>query len=174
MTHQNSISISFLEGQKINGLGLMIGQYLEQNLDEFEYKLRQALKLNITTSVEVEKGISTTITFARDNIKIQNGVSQGAHIHLKSSYSTLADVLSGKINPIRGVMDGRIEMVRIPATRPFQALKLLRFLKIPEELLVEVPKPGRIAFTRERVLIFMSGAGCGFVAAYLIMFLTGE
>jgi hypothetical protein len=166
MTDINKITVEFLKDEKTNGLGMMIGQYLEQNLDEFEKKVKQARKLNISTSVEVEKGIATTITFSPDRILIQNGVSKNSHLHLKSSYMTLADVLSGKMNPVKGVVSGEIKMGKIPLSRPFSALRLLNFLKIPEELLIDGPKKSTL-LTRERVIPFLLGTGCGFGVAWL-------
>lgn len=171
MKDQGKIAVEFANGQKVNGLGMMIGQYLEQNLEEFEEKVKQALRLNIATSIEVEKGISTTIKFVRDRISIQNGVTDDTHLHLKSSYATLADVLTGKMNPFRGVMRGEIKIVKFPSTKAFQALRLLSFLKIPEELLVKGPRTKNPVLTRERAFIFISGMGVGFGVTYLMVLL---
>ncbi len=167
MTDIDKITVEFMEGEKTNGLGMMIGQYLEQNLDEFEDKVKQARKLDIITSVEVEKGIAITITFSGNKILIQNDISEKSHLHLKSSYMTLADVLSGKINPVKGVISGEIKIEKLPLTKPFAALRLLNFLKIPEELLVDTPEKAVPLLTRDRIAIFLIGAGCGFGAAYL-------
>ena len=133
MNNKGKVAVGFLKDEKTNGIGMMIGQYLEQNLEEFDDKVQQALKLNIVTSVEVEKGISTTIKFAKDSILIQNGITEDTNLHLKSSWSTLADVLSGKLNPFRGILNGSIKMMKIPAGKPLHAIRLLSFLKIPKE-----------------------------------------
>jgi hypothetical protein len=166
---QNAISIEYDQDEKVNGLGMMIGQYLEQNLEEFEDKVKQGLKLSINTSVEVEKGISTTIKFFGNRIFIQNGVSADTHLHLKSSYAVLAKVLSGTLNPATGVVGGEIKIIKIPTAKPFQAIRLLNFLKIPEELLVNGKVAKSPVLSRERVLIFAGGAACGFSAAWLLM-----
>lgn len=171
MEQERKINISYKKDEKTNGLGMMIGQYLEQNLDEFEEKVSQALKLQITTSVEVEKGIATTIKFNRNDILIQNGVTGDTNLHLKSSYSVLADVLSGKVNPIKGVMDGRIKLGKIPVSKLFQSLKLLSFLKIPDELLVREQGVPKKVLTPERAFIFLAGAACGIGITYLLKML---
>lgn len=171
MNDKRKVVVEFAKDEKTNGLGMMIGQYLEQNIEEFEDKAQQALKLNIVTSVEVEKGISTTIKFARGSILIQNGVTDDTNLHLKSSWSTLADVLSGKLNPFKGVFTGSIKMLKLPAGKPFSAMRLLSFLKIPEELIVGAPEVKQPVLTQERVLIFMSGLGCGIGVAYLFVLL---
>jgi len=169
MNDKVKITVEFATDEKTNGLGMMIGQYLEQNLEEFEDKVKQALKLNISTSVEVEKGISTSITFNKDTILIQNGVIDDTDLHLKSSYATLADVLSGKVNPFIGVMSGEIKIAKLPVTKPFQALKVLSFLKIPEELLIKDQKGKKPVLNSERVLLFLCGMGCGFAVSYLFV-----
>jgi hypothetical protein len=168
LNEKTPISIEYDQKEKVNGLGMMIGQYLEQNLEEFDVKVRQCRKLNIDTSVEVEKGISTTIKFYGDRIFIQNGVASDTHLHLKSSYAVLAKVLSGTLNPAAGVFSGDIRIIKLPATKPFQALRLLSFLKIPEELLINGGKAKAPILTRERILIFSGGVAFGFSTAYLI------
>jgi len=107
--------------------------------------------------------------FLSDPVFIQNGVSADTHLHLKSSYAVLAKVLSGTLNPASGVVGGEIKIVKIPATKPFQALRLLSFLKIPEELLVNGKAAKSPVLTRERVLIFAGGAACGFSVSWLLM-----
>jgi len=136
MTNNESVSVHYSEEEPVNGLGMMIGQYLEQNLAEFETKVRQALKLNICTALEVEKGISTSIRFSQADIMIENGISHHADLCLKSSYLLLADVLSGKTNPFIEVIKGNIKIFKYPLTKPIQALRLIDFLKIPEELII--------------------------------------
>ncbi|MDX9787429.1 MAG: SCP2 sterol-binding domain-containing protein [Desulfobacterales bacterium] len=135
----SEIEVGYTDGAPINGMGMMIGQYLEQNLKEFAYKAKQAQKLNVCTSVEVEKGICTTVRFNKTSISIENGVAQDTHLHLKSSYMAFADVLTGKLSPIKGVMTGEIKIKKFSMKKPFQALKVLRFLKIPNELISRQP-----------------------------------
>ena len=163
---QKTILIEYDQNEKVNGLGMMIGQYLEQNLDEFEEKNEQAKRLNITSTVEVEKGIITTIRFTPGNIFIHSGVSADTHLHLKSSYMLLADVLSGKANPLKELFAGRIKLLKLAPAKLFSALRLLNFLKIPKELLQGEPKKPII--THEHIIGFLTGAGCGFGIAYLL------
>ena len=121
----------------------------------------------------MEKGISTTIKFHGNRIFIQNGVPGDTHLHLKSSYAILAKVLSGTLNPAAGVLGGEIKLIKLPMKKPFQALRLLSFLKIPEELLVDTGETKAPVITWERAMIFAGGAACGFSAAWL-MTLTGR
>jgi hypothetical protein len=137
------VSVRAAEGQSLNGLGMMLLQYLEQNLDEFDHKVEAALRLRGRVSVEVEKGIATTVSFHGDAIEIENGVGANPDLHLKASYLLLTKILSGKANPYAEVIRGNIKVLALPR-RPIQSLKVLGFLKIPPELLLEpLPSKGK-------------------------------
>jgi hypothetical protein len=166
---QNAITIEYDQAEKANGLGMMIGQYLEQNLSEFDDKVKQGRKLSINTSVEADKGISTTVKFSGNRIFIQNGVSADTHLHMKGSYAVLAKVLCGTLNPAAAVIGRDIKIVKIPATKPFQAIRLLNFLKIPDELLVNGNAAKAPVLTWQRLLIAAGLAACGFAAVWLFM-----
>ncbi len=46
MTGGDKVIVRYSDKEPVNGLGMMMGQYLEQNLAEFHLKVRQALKLS--------------------------------------------------------------------------------------------------------------------------------
>ncbi len=136
MGTKDKISIRYSSEEKVNGLGMMIGQYLEQNLADSPKKVKQGLRLKICTAIEVDKGISITIHFSGDIILIKNGVADDVELFLKSNYLNLADVLSGKASPILEVVKGNVKIARMPVTKLRQVLLLLNFLKIPDDLMV--------------------------------------
>lgn len=135
MTPHTHISVEEAEGQQLNGLGMMMLQYLAQNLADFQYKVKEGLRIRCRVSVEVEKGIAVTTTFLGERIILENGVADGPDLYLKSSYLLLTKVLSGKVNPLWELLKGNLKLGAWPR-RPIQALRVLRFLKIPEELLL--------------------------------------
>lgn len=116
-------------------MGQMMRQYLEQNFKDFPKKAEQALRLRCCVSVEVERGIASTIRFEGETIRLENGIAAGADLQLKGSYHTLAKVLCGQVNPLGTILKGRIKVMGMPR-HPIQALKTLRFLTIPPELLI--------------------------------------
>jgi len=128
------ISVSSSSGDYLNGLGKMMIQYLEQNLADFAYKTDQALGIHGCVCVEVENGIATTIFFEGERIRIENGISPCPDLHLIGSYALFASVLSGKANPLIEVIRGNIKLGSF-LKRPIQALKILKFLRIPSELM---------------------------------------
>ena len=131
----NERAIQVIPRGDSSGLGTMIGQYLEQNLAEFDYKVRQGLGLRGVVSVTVEKGIAATLTFEGAKIYYETGIPGKPDLHLKGSFVVLAGILSGRADPLQEMVRGRIKLGGIPR-RPLMALKILRFLKVPEELLV--------------------------------------
>jgi hypothetical protein len=130
------ISVCPADGQSLNGLGMMIQQYLEQNFADFDHKVEAGLRIRGRVCVEVEKGIATTVSFEGEKILVENGAGEDLDLYLQSSYLLLANVLSGKANPFVEVMKGNIRLRAVPR-KPIQSLKILSFLKIPPELLIE-------------------------------------
>jgi hypothetical protein len=129
------ITVSSPEGEKLNGLGMMMVQYLEQNFADFEHKIQQGCEIRSRVSVEVEKGVAITISFEGERIQIENGIGNRPDLLLRSSYITLSEVLSGKAGPLREILKGNVKLGTVPR-KPIQAFKVLRFLKIPPELLL--------------------------------------
>jgi hypothetical protein len=115
---------------------MMIQQYLEQNFADFDHKVEAGLRIRGRVCVEVEKGIATTLSFQGKEIRIENGAGEDLDLYLQSSYLLLANILSGKANPFVEVIKGNIKLRALPR-KPIQSLKVLSFLKIPPELLIE-------------------------------------
>lgn len=133
---KNRISVHSPSDQQINGLGMMIRQYLEQNLEDFDYKVEQGLKLRGCVSVEVEKGISTTIYFHGSTIRIENGVGLDPDLYMSSSYLLLAKTLTGQASPLWGILQRKIKIKARPK-RLIQMFKIFQFLKVPKELMIK-------------------------------------
>ena len=141
MTSQTSISVCVPNEQDLNGLGMMILQYIEQNLADFEHKRQEALRIRGRVSVEVEKEVAVTLLFEGDRILVENGVAGDLDLHLKSSTTLLTEMLIGKTRPISGLLSGGVKLQAIPK-RPIQSMRILRFLKMPPELLIQ-PLPSK-------------------------------
>ena len=167
-----TISVCAKEGQALNGLGMMMSQYLEQNFADFKHKVEAGLRIRGRVCVEVEKGIATTLSFQGDEIEIENGVGEDPDLYLQSSYLLLSKILSGKANPFVEVMRGNIKLRAFPR-KPIQSLKVLRFLKIPAELLIEpVPSKGKA------YLLWAAGSivglgGLSLLVYYLLQLMSG-
>jgi putative sterol carrier protein len=165
------IQVCAREDQSLNGLGMMLQQYLEQNLAEFEGKRKAAQGLRGCVSVEVEKGIATTVSFQGDRILIENGVGPNPDLHLKASYLVLSQVLTGKASPFGEVLRGNIKLCVFPR-RPIQCMKTLRFLRVPSEVLLE-PLPGKGSIYFLWVVGSLVGVGGLSLLVYYVLQLFG-
>ena len=134
MTSRASICVLEAEGQQLNGLGMMMLQYLEQNPAGSDYKVEEGLRIRCRVAVKAEKGIAVATDFLGELIVLENGVSPDPDLHLKSTYLLLTKILSGTARPIWKLMKGNFKLGAWPK-RPIQALRVLRFLKIHAELL---------------------------------------
>jgi len=160
------VTVCSREGEELNGLGMMMCQYIEQNLADFEYKVRQGLSIRGRVSVEVEKGVAITTRFEGKRIQVENGVCSNPDLFLKSSYITLSEVLSGKASPLRELFKGSLKLGAVPR-RPIQSFKILRFLKVPTELLLDQPPP-----SRKKRIIWGSVAGVALLALMISLLLA--
>ena len=167
------IPVCAVEGQSLNGLGMMIQQYLEQNFAEFEHKVEAGRRIRGRVCVEVEKGVATTVSFHGEEVLIENGSGENLDLHLQSSYLLLANILSGKANPFVEVMKGNIKLQAIPR-KPFQSLKILSFLKIPPELLIESAPSKTRAYLLYAAGSIVGLGGLGLLVYYLFQLFGGS
>jgi hypothetical protein len=126
------IKICGREDEKLNGLGNMVLQFMQQEFGALEHKARTAREIKVRMSMEVEGGISVTISFEGDRILVENGVVGRPDLYMQGSYLLMTDILCGKVNPVFEVLKGNIKMKSIPR-KPFQAFKVLGILKLDPE-----------------------------------------
>ena len=126
------IKICGREDEKLNGLGSMVLQFMQQEFGALEHKARTAREIKVRMSMEVEGGISVTISFEGDRILVENGVVGRPDLYMQGSYLLMTDILCGKVNPIFQVLKGKIKMKSIPR-KPIQAFKVLGILKLDPE-----------------------------------------
>ena len=124
-----SIPVCGLEGQKLNGLGNMILQFMQQEFSALDHKSETARKIRCKMSMEVEGGISVTVSFEGDQVLVENGIATRPDIYMKGSYLLMTDILCGKANPVMQLLKGKIKLMGIPR-RPIQAFKVLGILKL--------------------------------------------
>ena len=129
MEPATNIPVNKIEGQKLNGLGNMIQQFMQQEIGGLEYKSEAARKISCTMSMVVEGGVSVTVSFSGNRILVENGIVYRPDMHIEAPYMLMADILCGKANPVLGVLTGKIKLKSIPR-KPFQAFKVLGLLKL--------------------------------------------
>ena len=139
------IKVGFDKGDQLNGLATMMIQYLQQNLDEFEHKRKQASGIQATVCVEVQNGVSITISFEKALIRVKNGSTDKADLYLSGSFARMAGILAGKLNPLTELIKNNIN-VRPLLRRPIRSYKIIRFLRMPSEFKIQADRPSRRIF----------------------------
>ncbi|MBW2624280.1 MAG: hypothetical protein JRD68_15335 [Deltaproteobacteria bacterium] len=138
MKQEKKVEVLAADGEPLNGLGQMMLQYLEQNFNEFDYKSRKALGLRGVVTIEVEKGIASTLSFMGEKIVIQNGIGLKPTLHLQGPYLAFTKFLSGQASPYLELLKRNIKLKKWP-THPIRCIKILNFLKIPAEFTPQSP-----------------------------------
>lgn len=133
MTQAPPIPVVAREGQELNGLGMMVLQYLEQVFAEYPLKAETVPRIRCRIGMEVEKGIAVTVSFQGDKVVLENGVGENPTLHIKGPYLLLSRILCGTASPFVELLRGRIKLMAFPR-RPIQSLKVLHLLKIPPEV----------------------------------------
>ena len=129
METATSIPVNKIEGQKLNGLGNMIQQFMQQEIGGLEYKSEAARKISCTMSMVVEGGVSVTVSFSGNRILVENGIVFRPDMHIEAPYLLMADILCGKANPVLEVVKGNVKLKALPK-KPLQAFKVLGLLKL--------------------------------------------
>ncbi|MBI4768137.1 MAG: SCP2 sterol-binding domain-containing protein [Deltaproteobacteria bacterium] len=163
------VTVGTASGQALNGLGMMLLQYLEQNLADSRDKVELARRLRAVVAVEMEKGIACTVDFQGSRIELRNGIEGRTDLHLKGSYLAFADLVSGKANPLVQLARGKMKLGGWPG-KPIQSVRVFRFLKIPQEFLTP-PRPSHTKVAGVLGVVVALGLGLALGAAYLFHWL---
>jgi len=96
-------------GEELNGLGMTLKQIIEKNLDVTDLKEKVGrLKGNLVVR-ERQTGISSTIIFDEGEVGIQNGALERPTAFIEAGFLELADISSGRLEPIKALLTGRIK-----------------------------------------------------------------
>jgi hypothetical protein len=112
------------------------------------------------------------VSFRGEEIRIENGAGEHLDLYLQSSHLLLANVLSGKANPFVEVMKGNIKLRAFPR-KPIQSLKVLSFLKIPPDLLIESAPSGTKTYMLRAAGSVAGLSGLSLLVYYLFQLLGG-
>ncbi len=129
MADASPVAAALSAGPALNGLGMMVVQYLEQDFAEFPDKAAAASRIRCRIGMEVEKGIAVTISFRGSEVVVENGIGDDLDLRIQAPYLLLARVLCSQANPLAGILRGRIKVHGLPR-RPVQLLKVIRLLKL--------------------------------------------
>ena len=137
MNTTQTITVTSPPGQKLNGLGMMVTQFLRQVFAESPSAIKDALRTRCVISMEMGKETAGTISFQGPQVMVENGIAPKPDLHIGGDYLDLSGVLSGKLNPVVGVLQGKVKIKSIPRlTRLLHCLRVMKILKSPPEITV--------------------------------------
>jgi len=95
---------------ELNGLGASLISIMENNLNNPDrWKKLKKIKGSLVAT-ERDSGVSITIFFDKGNIQLQSGTVSNPSASLKTDFDTVAAYSCGELNPIVGVLKGRIKV----------------------------------------------------------------
>lgn len=94
----------------LNGLGASLLPIMEQNIDNpGRMKKIRRISGNLVAT-EKNTGVAITIIFDKGNISLKDGSVEKPSAALWTDFDTLAAYSCGELNPIVGVLKGRIKV----------------------------------------------------------------
>jgi putative sterol carrier protein len=98
------VQLRVKEGVELNGLGVIIKQAVEKNLENPK-KAKKVDKLNASVVIrETTTDVAITLNFKEGDIVIQNDAVEKPSVTFSGTFQTLGDVLLGEVGPIRSVL----------------------------------------------------------------------
>jgi putative sterol carrier protein len=146
-----------------SGFAMIVEQYLQQNLEEFEDRRNKARKLRGRVAmVAQDYDQAVTLVFEGEEVGILDGEAEPLDAAIRGDYQTLVDLIQGDDNPLKAHLFGRIK-VRSSIRRPFLPLHVHNLMKLEPE-----KEAGFITEIRGFVVVAAIAAGLAATLAYLI------
>ena len=94
----------------LNGLGATLLTIMEQNLDNPERMKKIRRISGSLVATEKNTGVAITIIFEKGRISLKDGPVEKPSAALWTDFDTVAAYSCGELNPIAGVLNGRIKV----------------------------------------------------------------
>jgi putative sterol carrier protein len=97
------------EGEELNGLGVMLKEIMDTNLnDPKKYKSLEKVKGSVVIK-ESTSGVAVTLHLDRGKLELQNDAIAKPTAYMKAGFENLAHISSGQLNPIVGILTGKLK-----------------------------------------------------------------
>jgi len=97
------------EGEELNGLGQMMKQTMDTNLQDPKiYKRIEKLNASVVIK-ESSSGVAITLHFTQGQIEIQNDAIDKPTASMEAGFENLAYVSSGQISPTMALLTGKMK-----------------------------------------------------------------
>ncbi len=95
---------------ELNGLGATLLPIMEQNMDNPDRMKKLRWISGSLVATEKNTGVAITIIFEKGSISLKDGPVENPSAALWTDFDTVAAYSCGELNPIKGVIQGRIKV----------------------------------------------------------------
>jgi hypothetical protein len=160
------IKVTLKEDGEPSGLAMMMLQYFEQNINDFDYKSKQASRITGTAAIEATEGdVGVTLHFKGDQIEIADGCLPDVNMFVRGGIFDITELATGASGgALRKIVSGKLT-IESAWKHPLFALRVARFMSLPKEMRTNADtKAGSIGWK-----LAIGAAAIAGLAAYLIL-----
>ncbi len=96
-------------GEELNGLGAMLKEIMDTNLkNPKKHKSIENVKGSVVIK-ESTSGVAVTLHLDRGKLELQNDAIDGATAYMEAGFENLANISSGKLNPVVAILTGKVK-----------------------------------------------------------------
>jgi hypothetical protein len=129
------VKVILKEEGEPSGLAMMMLQYFEQNICEFDYKRKEAAALMGKLTLEAAEGqVGITVYFKGGKIEIFDGCHPNADMFVRGGIFDITELATGGSGGTVGkLLSGKLK-IKSAWRHPFFAFRVARFMSLPAEM----------------------------------------
>ena len=103
------IEVRGKEGEELNGLGAMLKEIMDTNLEDPEkYKSVKNVKASVVIR-ESTSGVAVTLSLNQGKLELQNDAITKPTAYMEAGFENLAHISAGQLNPIVAILTGKLK-----------------------------------------------------------------
>ena len=103
------IEVRGKEGEELNGLGAMLKEIMDTNLEDPEkYKSVKKVKASVVIR-ESTSGVAVTLNLNQGKLELQNDAIAKPTAYMEAGFENLAHISAGQLNPIVAILTGKLK-----------------------------------------------------------------
>ena len=103
------IEVRGKEGEELNGLGAMLKEIMDTNLEDPEkYKSVKKVKASVVIR-ESTSGVAVTLSLNQGKLELQNDAIAKPTAYMEAGFENLAHISAGQLNPIVAILTGKLK-----------------------------------------------------------------
>jgi len=103
------IEVRGKEGEELNGLGAMLKEIMDTNLEDPEkHKSVKNVKASVVIR-ESTSGVAVTLSLNQGKLELQNDAIAKPTAYMEVGFENLAHISAGQLNPIVAILTGKLK-----------------------------------------------------------------